>query len=292
MTRRMGIVLVVLSSIAFGTMAPFARLAYAHGTSPSTLLFLRFGSAGLVMAAICRLRGVPMPRGRTLVGLGLMGGLGYVGQSLAFFTALTMANAGLVALLLYLHPAIVAVLSALLLRERLTRLRGGAVMLALVGTAFTVGPSLDARPLGIVLGAASALIYSGYIMAGTKLLKNVAPLAGSAVIMVSAGAVFGIVAAADRIALPSNVAGWVGVAGVALFGTVFAVTAFLIGLAAIGPTTASVLSTFEPLTTVLLAALVLGEALDLWIAIGGACILTAAIVLARTPAATHATQRG
>jgi len=62
------------------------------------------------------------------------GGDGYVGQSFCYFTALTMASAGLVAILLYLYPAIVTILSVLLFKERMTGLKILALILALVGT--------------------------------------------------------------------------------------------------------------------------------------------------------------
>jgi drug/metabolite transporter (DMT)-like permease len=66
-----------------------------------------------------------------------MGAVGYAGVSLAYFTALTMASAGLVALLLYLYPALVMVLSGVFLGERLSRVNVGVPLLALLGTALT-----------------------------------------------------------------------------------------------------------------------------------------------------------
>ncbi len=277
-----GVALVVLSSISFGAMALFARLAYAEGVTPISLLFLRFSLAAVIMIGIARIRRESMPRGRMLLGFALMGGVGYVGQSLSFFTALTMANAGLVALLLYLYPAIVAVLSAIFYHERLTRYRIFAVVLALAGTALTVGPQLDARPLGVLLGISAALIYSVYIMAGTRLLRGATPIASSAVILSSAAFVFGGLVLVNGITLPTGLGGWIGVGGVAIVATVIAVTTFLIGLKLIGPTRASVLSTFEPVTTVVLAALLLGEPIGPWTSAGGALILAGALMLARS----------
>ena len=275
-----GVALVVLSSVSFGAMALFARLAYAEGVTPISLLFLRFSLAAVIMIGIARMRRESMPRGRMLLGFVLMGGVGYVGQSLSFFTALTMANAGLVALLLYLYPAIVAVLSAIFYHERLTRYRIFAVVLALAGTALTVGPQLDARPLGVLLGISAALIYSVYIMAGTRLLRGATPIASSAVILSSAAFVFGGLVLVNGITLPTGLGGWIGVGGVAIVATVIAVTTFLIGLKLIGPTRASVLSTFEPVTTVVLAALLLGEPIGPWTSAGGALILAGALMLA------------
>ena len=154
--------------------------------------------------------------------------------------------------------------------------------MAFVGTVLTVGPQLDARPLGVLFGVASAVIYSGYIMVGTRTLKNTSPLSGSVIVMASAGLVFGGLAAAQGLTAPASIVGWTGILGVAVVSTVVAVTLFLVGLAAIGPTNASVLSTFEPVTAVVLAALFLDEPIGVAVAAGGVCILGAAIILART----------
>ncbi len=119
-------------------------------------------------------------------------------------------------------------------------------------------------------------------MVGTRTLKNTSPLSGSVIVMASAGVVFGALAAAHGLTVPTSFFGWTGILGVAIISTVVAVTLFLVGLAAIGPTNASVLSTFEPVTAVVLAALFLGEPIGVSVVAGGALILGAAIILART----------
>ena len=282
MSKRFGVLMVVVSSVAFGMMPLFARLAYGEGVSTISLLFFRFGIAAIVMTAVVALRGDRFPRGASLVGLSLMGGVGYVGQAYSFFSAMTLANVGLAVILLYLYPTIVAVLSVVFFRERLTPLRATAVGAAFVGTVLTVGPQLDARPLGILFGVASAVLYSGYIMVGTKALKNTSPLSGSVIVMASAGIVLGALTAAQGLTVPTSFVGWTGILGVAIISTVFAVTLFLVGITAIGPTNASVLSTFEPVTAVVLAALFLNEPIGVSVVAGGALILGAAIILART----------
>src|SRR5258706_688627 len=124
------------------------------------------------------------------MGLVLMGGLGYVGQSFAYFTALTIASAGLVALLLYLYPAIVTLLAVLIFKDRLTLTKLGAVLLALVGTVLTIGPTGGGRTLGIVLGIAAALIYSIYILAGSRITPQAGSIPSSTIVMISAAIVY------------------------------------------------------------------------------------------------------
>ncbi|QBD77318.1 hypothetical protein EPA93_15495 [Ktedonosporobacter rubrisoli] len=68
-----------IPAISFGTLPIFARLAYAAGATPTTVLLLRFALAALIMVGVMRVRSIPFPRGPALLGLVLMGGVGYVG---------------------------------------------------------------------------------------------------------------------------------------------------------------------------------------------------------------------
>jgi drug/metabolite transporter (DMT)-like permease len=110
-------------------------------------------------------------------------------------------------------------------------------------------------------------------------MQQVSAVASSAVIFASAGLVYGGLTLAEGPRWPSTPAGWGSVAGIVLFATVIPVVAFLAGLKRIGPTDASLLSTLEPLVTVLLAALLLGESLPLSSLAGGALILAAVFLL-------------
>jgi len=80
---------------------------------------------------------------------------------------------------------------------------------------------------------------------------------------------------------PTSSSGWLVVAGIALIATVIPVTAFLAGLKRIGPTNAAMLSTLEPVVTVVLAAWLLSESLAPLSLLGGGLILAAVILLAR-----------
>jgi drug/metabolite transporter (DMT)-like permease len=283
MTRRRvsGVLLVAVSAASFGAMPIFARLAYADGVSPVTLLAFRFVLASAVMLLILRLRKRPLPRGPRLVGLVLMGAVGYVGQSLCYFTALLHASASVVTLLLYLYPALVALLAAAALGERLTRLRLGALGLALAGSVLVVGVGGAADPAGILLGVAAAVIYSVYIVSGTRLVPAGGATEASAVVMLSAAAVYTVTAGATGLSLPATAGGYAALVAIALVSTVVAIVTFFAGLERIGPTGASTLSTVEPVVTLALAAAFLGETLSPVQMGGAALVLGAVLLLAR-----------
>ncbi len=275
-------IFVVISAIAFGAIPVFARAAYHAGSDPISVLFFRFSIASIIMIPSMMVRRIPFPRGRFLIGLILMGGIGYVGQSFCYFTALTMASAGLVAILLYLYPAIVTILSTLLFKERITGLKVLALLLALTGTVLTIGLGGGGSLLGIVLAMIAPFIYSAYILTGTKITKQVGVLPSSNVVMISASLVFGVFIAIKGLNIPQTLVGWGGVLAIALLSTVIAIITFFAGLKRVGPTNASMLSTFEPITTVVLAAIFFGEEIGFTRIMGGVLILVAVILLAKS----------
>jgi drug/metabolite transporter (DMT)-like permease len=174
----------------------------------------------------------------------------------------------------------VFVLSVIVLRERVTWLKIVALLLALFGTALTVDPA-GGELRGILLAISAALIYSVYIIIGTNVMKHVSPVQSSLIIFAAAGAVYGALMAFNGVHLPASGSGWLGVAGIVLIATVIPVATFLAGLERIGPTNAAMLSTLEPVVTVVLAAWIFNERLTPIIMLGGGLILVAVMLLTR-----------
>ena len=83
----------------------------------------------------------------------------------------------------------------------------------------------------------------------------------------------------DDLALGGGTRGLLLVLAISVVSTALPITLFLVGLRHVGAGRAAVLSTIEPLVTVLLAALVLEERIGLHQLVGGALILTAILWL-------------
>ncbi|MFB3885900.1 MAG: DMT family transporter [Thermodesulfobacteriota bacterium] len=277
-----GVLLIIISAVSFGAAAVFARFAYEAGTDPITLLFLRFGISSLCILLLTLARGAKFPRGRTLLGLILMGALAYFGASFCYFTALTFTSAGLVALLLYLYPAIVTILAVVVLKEQVSTLKIAALALALVGTAFTIGPAGGGKSAGVILALGAAFLYSVYILVGSKIIEQGRATPASAVIITTAAVMFGSLIAIKGASFPTTWFGWLSVSAIALISTVLGIVTFLAGLERLGPTNAAMLSTIEPVVTVVLAALVLDEAITPLRVAGGVMILLAVILLTKS----------
>jgi drug/metabolite transporter (DMT)-like permease len=271
--------LIVVSAVAFGAMAIFARFAYSGGADVLGILISRFVIAGGLLALVMLVTRRPWPRGRALVVAILMGGIGYVGQSVSYFAALNHASAGLVALLLYAYPTLVCLLAAAFLGERLTKRTGVVLALSFVGIALTLGGGRG-TPAGLALGLAAAAFYSVYIVIGARELKGTDALGSTTVVCLSAAVTLSLAGLLREPQFPGLWWGWAAIGAIAIVSTVVAIIAFFAGLKRVGPAAASIISTLEPLVTVGLAWSILGESLSLSQGIGGVLVLGGAALLA------------
>lgn len=291
-----GLLLCLASAAAFGTMGIFGKLAYDEGSTVGTLLGVRFVLAAvlfwmLVVAtgAIRHLRA--LPRRDVVMALGL-GIVGYSAQSGCYFAALDRLDAGLLSLLIYTFPAIVTVAAILLGRERARRRSAAALGLASAGLVLVVaGAGAGAlNPLGTALGLAAAVVYATYILTSDGIARRVGPLVLSALVCTGAAVTLTLagIVGGDLDLGATSAAGFGWLSGIAVVSTVGAIGLFFAGLRRVGPTTASIVSTAEPLTTVVLAFLVFGESLGPSQLLGGALVLGGVLVLSSRAAARPA----
>lgn len=290
-----GPLLCLASAVAFGAMAVFGKHAYAEGVGVADLLLVRFALAAALLLAVAGATGVLRALPRRAVAAALaMGAVGYAAQSALFFSALERLDASLVALLLYTYPAFVLLGAIVLGRERASRRRVVALLVALAGTALVLGTAVTGRVdgLGVAMGAGAAVVYTGYVLVGDRVLAGVPPLALSALVCTGATGTFAGIAVArgGGDLLATTPAGWGWAGAIALVSTAGAIVAFFGGVARVGPSAASILSMLEPVVTVALAAAAFGERIAAPQLAGGTLVLAAVVLLQlRRRAVTPAT---
>jgi drug/metabolite transporter (DMT)-like permease len=268
-----GLALILLSTVAYGTMPVLAKVAYASGVGPVTLLAWRFLLASLLFALVASGPAKPVPWRQRLT-LWAIGAV-FVVNALAYFKALETVPAATVALLLYTYPVIVTLLSGLLGWEALTPRGLGAAGLAVAGCALTAGGALVVGP-GVFLALLTAVLYATYIMLSSRFAAQVpAQTAALHLTQVCALVCVPWAIAQGSVRLPSDIRAWGAVLGITVLSTVVALRAFLAGLARVGPARAAVLSSFEVVVTMALAVTVLGERLGLRQWAGAGLILSA-----------------
>jgi drug/metabolite transporter (DMT)-like permease len=258
---------------------------------------VRFAIATLILGAAGRAQRprVALPPRRTLlIALGL-GAVGYAAQSGLYFAALARIDAGLTVLCLYVYPALVTLAAVALGRDRLDRVRTGSLVLAFGGLVLIlfVGSPADLDALGVGLALAAAVAYTGYILIADSVVSaRVDPLTLSTLVCAGAAASFALAGVVSgKASLTFDGEAWVWLVGIALVSTVLAIVLFFAGLARVGPSRASIISTIEPLVTVVLAFIVFGESLTGTQLVGGALVLGSVVLLqtlGRRPAAPTA----
>ena len=224
-------------------------------------------------------------RGRALPILGL-GAIGYAGQSSLFYLSLQRGTAATSILLFYAYPALVCVIGWLALRERPpTRRTACALVLSAAGTAnvaLATGP-LAISALGVACALGSALVFALYLLAGQRLGGGVDAMTTAA--LVAAGAALSC-ATQGVLGHDLSAPAHDGARLLVAYG-VFTAAAFTLtfaALARLGARHTSVVMTLEAVFAVGLATLLLGEALGPAQIAGGACVLAATVVVARTRA--------
>lgn len=269
----MGLLLILLSTLAYGAMPILAKLAYAGGVRPAGLLAYRFSIAALLFALMASSGGpaLPFPQRARLWGLGLV----FVGNAFAYFRALETVPASIVAMLLYTYPVLVTLLAALLGLDPLTPRGLAAAGLSFGGAALTAGAQLrGADAAGTVLALVAAMIYATYIVLGSRLAAGVPSVTAAGHVAQACAAVFVPWAAlAGQLAVPPGVRPRGAILGIAVVCTVLPLRAFLAGLARVGPARAAVASSMEVVFTVALAVTFLGETIGPRQWSGGALIL-------------------
>jgi drug/metabolite transporter (DMT)-like permease len=298
-----GVALTVVSAFAFGSGALFAKPVYAAGVGWHVLLAWRFligatlAWGWLVLNARARAALRRMDRREIAVAVAL--GVLYTGNSSTYFAGLETVSASLAALIVYVYPVIVAVISLQVGHPLQGRRAWGALVLALVGVALAVG-NIDATSAppaaGLLLIALSPVIYSVWIIlsarfsgerragVGANAESRIDPLAAGAVMLTATAVTFWLSAlAVGQPVLPSQIpaAAWPGLLGVGVISTFVAVLAFYAGAHRIGAARASIVSTVEPIWTIALASLLFGESLGPLQLVGGAMILIG-VVIAQT----------
>jgi drug/metabolite transporter (DMT)-like permease len=277
-----GLALCLLSAAGFGAMAIFAKVAFRAGFDVGTLLDVRFALAAAVMWGIVAVRRPAWPDRRGLLTALGLGALGYSVQAALFFGAVRRMDASLASLLLYTYPALVAATAIALRRERASRRRLAALGLASGGAVLVlVGGGTGAiQGTGALFAFGAAVAYTAYILVADRAVRAVDPFLMTALIVTGAAATVWIATLAEGGPLLAvGAAGWLAVAGTAIVSTVVPATAFLLGLARVGPSTAAIVSTFEPVVTVTLAVLLLGDRLHAWQLLGGVLVLAAVVAI-------------
>ncbi len=277
---------ILIAGILWGCMGLFVRPLDALGLSSWDIVFLRACLTTLFMLLLILLKNPGLLRIRLkdlwcFLGTGL---LSIVFFNICYFTEITITTLSVAAILLYTAPAFVIVLSAICFREKITKRKLAALLLAFLGLMFVTGfigsaQRLDARVLLIGLGA--GLGYALYSIFGRYAIER-----GYASPTISFYTFLFAGLATVFLAKPLHVAGvltssWTNAGFCVLFALVSTVIPYLtytFGLKAVEGGQASIIASVEPVVATLNGIFFFREKLTAGVLVGAALVLAGIIV--------------
>ncbi len=282
LSRTLAPAAIAVSAVCFGFLGLFARWFEARRVLVLHMLSVRFlgGAACLMTLTVLSKQWRRFDRA-SLIQVTLLGVL-YVAEAWCYFTSAKYIPVGLTALLLYLYPAMVTLYEWVWLKRPPGLAGGLALALALGGVSLCVTtPAGELHPLGLILGIATALVYTLYIVIGGQMSSAVGSLQKSAALMTLSGVLFATAAAFQSPWLPQMAqASLTEVVLLVLVGTVIPIPLLLFGLSKVSAARASIISTLEPVTALMVSALLLSESLSNGQLVGASMIVAAVVVSA------------
>ncbi|HBG45738.1 MAG TPA: EamA family transporter [Deltaproteobacteria bacterium] len=259
-----GYILVAASSLAFSAKGIFAKLIYGYGIDPVTLLALRFAIAMPFFWGAVLLFPSPRVSWRDFLYLVLSGLLGLYAAALSDFWGLLYIDASLERVILYTYPAIVTILAAIFFKERITGKKTVSILLTYAGLALALKVTSgigEAYAIGAGLVLFSAIIYSLSYILTEVISRRVSGVKIAA--YGTTAATFAFLAQWRGRYVPEEPGAWVLLAALALVSTFIPVLTLALGIKRIGASKAALVSFIGPVSTAVLAWLILGEEMDL-----------------------------
>ena len=283
-TAWIGIVQVIVAAICWGTLGIFSTYLNQYGFNGFQLTILRVVTAGILLLGM-----LPMlwPHLKKLNAkqwgeLTIQSLVGVLGMSVFYFMAVVSLGAGPAVALLYTAPVFSLVFSAVLLQEHITQQAALLALLAVIGVGLTMLGEDAKINWGVGLGLMSGVCYSLYGVLGKRAMgeSHAAPLVFFTSVCLSAVALlfFPTTYHTYQHLIPLPLNAWLYVLGLSLMGTLIPFYLYMQALKKLPATRASVFTTFEPLTALLLATVLLHQSLAAVQYLGVALILIASIL--------------
>jgi len=276
-----GLICSIISACCFGMLPILAKLGYMHGMSTTEMLQYRFLIASLLMGLWYLATDRDVLR-ISLAGLGktaILGCIIYPLQSTCFLRSVETLPASTATLIFYIYPALVTVLGAYIYRQRIERRVTLALFLVTGGCALVFLDAFmrDADVLGVAWACGATALFSGYLLLVQSMMRGQRPLTFSVYVIFFAGLTFTLLRGVPDVGnLDATQAGLA--LAFALVPTVLAITLLYVAIEAVGSAYASIFSTLEPVTTVAVAFVALGEPIYSRQLFGAALIVVGIIV--------------
>jgi drug/metabolite transporter (DMT)-like permease len=299
-----GVVFIVVAAIGFGTLGPLARFASDAGftavsfalwrATVSVIALVAFLAVGVALGRVpsTRLRDISRVEWLQLAAMG-----GFVaGTTLSLFLAFERTTIATALIVFYTFPAWVAIAAVPVFGEHLGARKVGAIALSGVGLVMLLaaptpgGAGID--PVGVGLALVASLCQTGFALVGAGGFRSVPPLQSATLLRLFAAAIYAVFLVPLLLLLGQGSVitdpvgsgdAWALILTAGVIGAAIPAVLIIAGYRRLGPTRGAVLMLAEPVTGVILAAMLLAEQPTLVQLVGGVLVLVGAGVVQFAP---------
>ena len=279
----LGYILVILSAFLFGCMPLITKHIYNQGIVRESVVLLRNLLALPVLGILALIQSKSLKiTPKAIPAISIIALMGCCITPLLLYTSYQSIASGTATVFHFVYPAVVVLLGMVFLKKKLNWGTGIAVVLCVVGICLFYNPEEKLNFVGCALALASGLTYAIYVVLLSVFKhKEVSGFKLSFYIsLVCTVTMLVVCLVTKKLTLPTNLAGWLLCILLALVINVGAVVMFQRGTFLVGGERASILSTVEPITGVVVGYFAFSEAITWGVGIGSSLVIIASILIA------------
>lgn len=279
--KERGYFLTILSAIIFGFTPILAKITYNMGSNGITLAFFRHLFVIPILFLIIKLLKInykiTLEQLKKIILVGVIGNAFTVAM---LYTSYSYIQVGSATVLHFLYPMFVSLICFFYYKEQLSKAVIICLVIASIGILFFIEGG-NTSFIGLFLALFSGITFAYYIVGVEKLgLQTINPYVLNfyfAIVIAITLLTIGIISNQLVLSLPMKAYGYSFI--IAILTSIIGIICLQQGIKYLGATTASILSMFEPVTSVIFGIIILHERLTIVKAIGCLIILGAVIGL-------------
>ena len=278
------VLVAAIGSITVGITPYLVRLVQTDGLDTRSLLFWRyaFGLTLLIPLAMPKLRRLERGAGLPMLGLWLSGMWGAM-QSFAYYRSIETVATSIVVTIFFAYPIFTLLLDRYYLKVHVPRSTAIAIGAIFIGVVMTSLPQMQGGAVareGLLLAAATPILYAIYITFSYGLTSKVPAFVAGSLIYLGQLTVFGVMALLTGLNAPSNLREWLLVFAIGTLGGALQIASFAYALPRLSGSGYAVIVSLELVTVILVGVLVIGERLDA-VQVMGVCLVVAGVLVDR-----------
>lgn len=283
-TRTKGLLATMISAVFFGFIPLFVKTICAGGGNSVSTAFYRFFLSVPILYIYLKAQGISMRITRTeFAKIALITIFGYGGTAVLLFSSYNFIPSGMSTTIHFMYPVFTILGCMIFFKEKVSPLKLLCVALCFGGILLFYNGESGGSVLGMALSFLSGVTYAFYTIylekSGLQKMENLKLI--FYMNTVAAAMILVMALLTVQFTLRLTPLAWGTAVFFATATSLIGVLGYQIGVKCIGPQNAAILSTFEPITSVIVGVLVYREAFSARTLLGCLCVLSAVVIVAK-----------